>query len=96
MPALPQVPQVRAPARLSGAGELVLKCTPADAEVALDGVTQGVCTDFGGEPRGLKLGKSARHVVVKKSGFGTWETWLAADETRVVMTVTLTPNGGSR
>jgi hypothetical protein len=96
MPDLPQVPQVRAPPRVSGAGELVLKCTPTDAEVALDGVTQGVCTDFGGEPKGLKLGKSARHVVVKKSGFGTWETWLAADETRVVMTVTLTPNGGSR
>jgi hypothetical protein len=93
---LPTLPQVRAPVRVSGAGELVLKCTPTDAEVALDGVTQGLCTDFGGEPRGLRVGRTARHVAVKKSGFVTWETWLAADETRVVMTVTLTPNGGSR
>ncbi len=96
LPELPAVPQVRAPARVSGAGELVLKCTPADAEVALDGVSQGVCSDFGGEPHGLKVGRAPRHVVVKKSGFTPWETWLAADETRVVMTVTLTPNGGSR
>ncbi|MCA3013043.1 MAG: hypothetical protein INH41_11680, partial [Myxococcaceae bacterium] len=46
--------------------------------------------------RGLQVGKAPRHVVVKKPGFGDWETWVAADETRVVMTVTLTPNGGSR
>jgi hypothetical protein len=93
---LPQVPQVRALPRVSGAGELVLRCTPADAEVALDGVSQGLCSDFSGAPRGLQVGKAPRHVVVKKPGFGDWETWVAADETRVVMTVTLTPNGGSR
>ncbi|MBL8922543.1 MAG: hypothetical protein JNJ54_27070 [Myxococcaceae bacterium] len=81
--------------RVAGAGELVLRCTPADAEVALDGVSQGLCSDFDGEPHALKVGTAARRVEVKKSGFQTWESWLAADQTRVVMTVTLLPNGGS-
>ena len=81
--------------RMAGAGELVLRCTPFDAEVALDGVTQGSCQDFNGEPNALKVGTTARRVEVKKSGFHTWESWLAADQTRVVMTVTLLPNGGS-
>ncbi|MER2562614.1 MAG: hypothetical protein ABTQ32_17950 [Myxococcaceae bacterium] len=99
-PGLPTLPtiteaQLRKPYRVSGAGELVLHCAPADAEVALDGVSQGLCTDFNGEPRALRVGTRARRVEVKKSGFHTWESWLAADETRVVMTVTLLPNGGS-
>ena len=83
------------PYRVSGAGELVLHCAPTDAEVALDGVAQGLCSDFNGEPYALKVGEKARRVEVKKSGFVTWETWLAADQTRVVMTVTLLPSGGS-
>lgn len=87
--------QLRMPYRVSGAGELVLHCAPSDAEVALDGVSQGLCTDFNGEPRALKVGTRARRVEVKKSGFHTWESWLAADQTRVVMTVTLLPSGGS-
>lgn len=99
-PGLPNLPRVteaelRTPYRVSGAGELVLHCAPSDAEVALDGVSQGLCSDFNGEPRALKVGTGARRVEVKKSGFHTWESWLAADQTRVVMTVTLLPNGGS-
>ena len=94
-PALPATSQTRLPYRISGSGELVLRCTPADAEVALDGVTQGLCSDFNGEPHALKVGEKARRVEVKKSGFATWETWLAADQTRVVMTVTLLSSGGN-
>jgi hypothetical protein len=99
-PALPNLPrvtetQLRTAYRVSGAGELVLRCAPSDAEVALDGVSQGLCSDFNGEPHALKVGTSARRVEVKKSGFHTWESWLAADQTRVVMTVTLLPSGGS-
>ena len=94
-PALPAVAETRLHYRVSGTGELVLKCTPPDAEVSLDGVSQGSCSDFNGEPSALKVGEKARRVEVKKSGFVTWESWLAADQTRVVMTVTLLPNGGS-
>lgn len=84
-----------AAARTWNAGELVLRCTPRDAEVAVDGVAQGLCSDFDGEPAALKVGTRARRVEVKKLGFQTWESWLAADQTRVVMTVTLLPTGGS-
>ncbi len=98
-PGLPTMPKITEgqmrPSRVSGAGELVLHCAPGDAEVALDGVTQGLCSDFNGEPHALKVGEKARRVEVKKSGFVTWETWVAADQTRVVMTVTLLPSGGS-
>lgn len=90
---LPVVTQVRAPERSMHLGELVLRCTPDDAEVALDGVAQGLCSDFDGDPRGLRVGPRSRRVEVKKRGFETWESWLAADQTRVVMTVTLVPSG---
>jgi hypothetical protein len=88
------IPQVRAPYRFAGAGELVLDCAPSDAEVALDGVTQGVCSDFGRDHRSLKVGTLARKVEVRKSGYHTWESWLAADQTRVVISVKLLPSGG--
>jgi hypothetical protein len=95
LPGLPTAVETKLAYRVSGTGELVLKCTPVDAEVVLDGVSQGSCRDFNGEPRALKVGEKVRRVEVKKSGFVTWETWLAADQTRVVMTVTLLPYGGS-
>ncbi|GMU61328.1 MAG: hypothetical protein AMXMBFR34_30910 [Myxococcaceae bacterium] len=75
--------------------ELVLHCSQADAEVWLDGVPQGLCEDFNGEPKGLGLGKGPRRVEVKKRGFRPWESWMEADGTRVVMNVALIPNGGS-
>lgn len=74
-------------------GELVLKCAPADAEVSVDGVGQGLCSDF--HVAAVKVGTRARKIEVKKSGFAPWESWLAADQTRVVMNVTLEPSGGS-
>lgn len=89
------VPGVSAPQKSSRRSELVLRCTPPDAEVSLDGVPQGTCDDFDGEPRGLGLGKGSRRVEVKKRGFSPWESWMQADGTRVVMDVTLIPNGGS-
>lgn len=83
------------PARVARRSEMVLRCTPADAEVWLDGVPQGSCDDFDGEPRALGLGQAARRVEVKKHGFQTWQSWTQADGTRVVMDVNLVPNGGS-
>jgi hypothetical protein len=81
--------------RPSQRSELVLHCAQADAEVWLDGVPQGLCEDFDGEPKGLGLGKGPRRVQVKKRGFEPWESWLEADGTRVVMNVALIPMGGS-
>jgi hypothetical protein len=89
VPAL-DLPQTRSARR----SELVLHCSEADAEVWLDGVPQGTCEDFDGEPKGLALGKGPRRVQVKKRGFKAWESILEADGTRVVMNVTLIANGG--
>jgi hypothetical protein len=70
-------------------GELVLRCEPEDAEVALDGVPQGTCQDYDGDPRGLALGTHRRRVAVSKAGFQRWESWMEADGTRLVVSVTL-------
>ncbi|MFT3708159.1 MAG: PEGA domain-containing protein [Archangium sp.] len=83
------------PIRITTRSELVLSCVPADAEVELDGVPQGTCEDFDGEPRALSLKKGARRVQVKKRGFLPWDTVVETDGTRVVMNVTLISSGGS-
>jgi hypothetical protein len=80
---------------VSSKAELVLRCSQPDAEVALDGVPQGTCDDYDGEPRALGLGRGSRRLEVKKRGFVTWESWLEADGTRVVVDVTLLSTGGS-
>jgi hypothetical protein len=83
------------PIRVTTKSELVLLCDPPDAEVELDGVPQGTCEDFNGEPKGLSLKKGARHVQVKKRGFLPWDTMVETDGTRVMMNVTLISSGGS-
>lgn len=82
------------PARSTMKSELVLACSPADAEVELDGVPQGTCEDFRGEPRGLGLGKGMRRVQVKKQGYLPWNTVIETDGTRVMLTVALISTGG--
>lgn len=90
------VPALHLPdARPGQRSELVLRCNEADAEVWLDGVPQGTCADFDGEPKGLTLGKGPKRVQVKKRGYSPWDSWMEADGTRVVMNVALIPNGGS-
>lgn len=86
---------VRRPAHRA---EVAFHCTPADAEVALDGVPQGTCEDYDGDPRALSLGRTrggVHRVAVGKPGFGTWESWLEADGTRLEVDVTLLPLTGS-
>jgi hypothetical protein len=74
--------------------EIVLHCNMSDAEVTLDRVPQGLCDDFDGDPRGLKLPPGGHLVQVEKRGFVTWNTWLQAEKTRVVMHVNLTQQTG--
>ncbi len=81
------------PARVTTKSELVLSCIPKDAEVELDGVPQGTCDDFKGEPRGLSLAKGAHRVQVKKVGYLPWDTVVETDGTRVMMNVTLLSTG---
>lgn len=89
------VPGLTQPTPGKRRAELVLKCQPVDAEVVLDGVPQGTCEDFGGQPKGLPLGRGSRRVEVRRSGYQSWESWMVADGTRMTMDVTLLSNGGS-
>ena len=82
------------PARVTTKSELILACTPSDADVDLDGVPQGTCEDFKGEPRGLALKKGVRRVQVKKAGYLPWDTVVETDGTRVSLNVTLISTGG--
>ena len=81
------------PARVTTKSELILACTPPDADVELDGVPQGTCEDFKGEPRGLALKKGVRRVKVKKQGYLPMDTVVETDGTRVMLNVTLISTG---
>lgn len=76
-------------------GNLLLKCEPVDADVYLDGVVQGVCTDFGGGPRGLQVGAGLHRVDVKKDGFWPYTTYFEPSSARAGLTIKLHPVGGA-
>lgn len=70
-------------------GELRLLCEPADAEVALDGVAQGRCSDFAGLPAGLRVGEGMHRVEVRKEGFYPYQTYYSPGGARATLTITL-------
>lgn len=88
-------PLVLPDGRTAHRGEVVLHCVPAEAEVSLDGVPQGLCSDFDGSPRGLKVGSGGRRLQVKHPGYAAWESWLDASDTQVTLSVTLVATGDS-
>ncbi|MCP3142091.1 PEGA domain-containing protein [Pyxidicoccus xibeiensis] len=85
----------RARALMEGAeqtsGNLALRCEPEDADVYLDGVLQGQCSDFTGSPKGLRVGVGLHHVEVKKQGFWPYTTYYEASGARARLTIQLRP-----
>ncbi|MFL5353196.1 PEGA domain-containing protein [Archangium sp.] len=77
--------------RRSRDGNLLLRCEPSDAEVYLDGVMQGVCTDFGGGPNGLQVGSGLHRIDVKKDGFWPYTTYYEPSSARAGLTIRLRP-----
>lgn len=77
------------------ADDVALRCSPTDAEVWLDGVPQGRCSDFSGAPKGLAVGAGMHKIEVRKDGYQSYETYLQADGTRAVLNVTLSSLGDS-
>ncbi|ATB33440.1 PEGA domain-containing protein [Melittangium boletus] len=73
----------------SRVGNLVLRCEPSDAEVYLDGVVQGVCTDFAGAPRGLSVGEGLHQIDVKKDGYWPYVTYYEPSNARAVLNIRL-------
>ena len=70
-------------------GNLVLRCEPSDAEVYLDGVQQGVCTDFAGAPRGLSVGEGLHQIDVRREGYWPYVTYYEPSNARAALTVRL-------
>lgn len=83
--------------RTTGApsGDLVLRCEPADAEVSLDGVPQGMCSDFAGSPRALRVGDGLHHIEVTKQGFWPYTTYYEPSGARATLNIKLRSTGGS-
>ncbi|HEY3452840.1 MAG TPA: hypothetical protein VGK67_41230 [Myxococcales bacterium] len=71
---------------------LDLQCSPAEAEVAVDGVLQGSCADV--EGRMLPLAGDGDHrIEVKQAGFRPYAVELAAGNARTRLKVELVPSG---
>jgi hypothetical protein len=89
----------RAEELLAGAeapsGNLALRCEPEDAEVYLDGVLQGLCSDFSGSPKSLRVGQGLHQVEVKKQGFWPYTTYYEASGARARLTIQLRPSAPS-
>jgi hypothetical protein len=77
----------------SPSGDVVLRCEPPDGEVSLDGVTQGLCSDFQGSPRGLKVGEGLHQIEVKKEGYWPYTTYIEPHGARAVLNVRLRSMG---
>lgn len=73
-------------------GDVTLRCEPEDADVYLDGVLQGLCSDYSGNPKGLSLGVGLHHIEVKKQGYWPYTTYYEPSGARARLTVQLRPS----
>jgi len=73
----------------STSGDVALRCDPEDAEVYLDGVLQGLCSDYSGSPRGLTLGTGLHQIEVKKRGYWPYTTYYEPSGARARLTIQL-------
>jgi hypothetical protein len=75
-------------------GNVILKCALPEAEVVLDGVTQGLCGDFQGAPRGLQVGPGLHHIEVRLDGYWPYTTYLEPQGARTTLNVQLQSTAG--
>jgi hypothetical protein len=61
------------------AGHVVLHCDPADAEVTLDGIPMGLCSDYASGERGLPVGTGTHRLRFRKPGHRSLELDVAPD-----------------
>ena len=79
--AAPSMPHVLQPDRL------VLACEPSDAEVLVDRVPLGTCSDYAA--RGIHVGSGLHRIEVQKAGYWPYLAYYQPDGARAVVTVTL-------
>jgi len=77
-----------------GKQQVILHCTPLDASVFLDGVEQGICSDFAEKSKSLKVLQGQRKLEVSKPGFEKWTNWIDAGGTQVTLQVSLVSQEG--
>ena len=84
----PQLAQVKG--QQAPVGNLVLQTDPADAQVAIDGVMQGLGSDFDGVHGALNLKNGAHSLQVTKDGYRAYATTVfASDDGRQVLQISL-------
>lgn len=71
--------------------DLRIDCTPLDAEVSVDRVPRGLCSDYQDAGTGLRLGKGMHQVAVRKAGFHPYVTYVEPSGARLSLTARLVP-----
>jgi len=76
-------------------GNVVLRCSPQDAEVLLDGVLQGLCSDFEPASAGLTVGEGLHGIEVRRDGYWPYTTYVEPHNARATLRATLRPMAAS-
>ena len=69
-------------------GKLILHCQPADAEVDVDGIPRGLCSDLG-EKHPLRLEAGMHEILVHKQGYLPYRTLFAPGGADLALDATL-------
>jgi hypothetical protein len=73
-----------------GGGAVRLRCTPAEAAVALDGEPVGMCSDFQ-DRTPLRMAGGMHRLDVTMQGYWPYVTYFAPEGARAVLEVQLSP-----
>ena len=73
----------------------MLRCSPSDAEVVLDGVLQGLCSDFEALPAGLTVGAGLHAIEGRREGYWPYTTYVEPHNARATLRATLRPMAAS-
>lgn len=69
--------------------DVLLRCTPRDAEVLVDGVLQGLCSDFEPLSAGLSVGEGLHQIEVRRQGYWPYTTYVEPQGTRATLRASL-------
>ncbi len=72
-----------------GGGQVMLECDPLDAEVALDGVPMGLCSDYATAEHGLPMGTGMHRLDFKHAGRSPYQTEIEPDRAGAVVHASL-------
>lgn len=75
----------------ASSADLQVACTPEDAEVSVDAVPRGLCSDFDRPGAGLRLGEGMHEVAVRKDGYWPYVTYYSPSGARLSLSIALRP-----